>query len=174
MKFLQEANCYWITGLSGSGKTSMVNLLSKYITSHQKPVLKLDGDELRNIFGSISYSSEERLRNGYRFSSLCNLVVEQKINVVIGVMGLFHELRNWNKINIKNYIEIYLDTPISELIKRDPKGLYKKAIDGEINDVAGVNMEVELPNNPDIHIKWNKSKSVDDTFNEILKNLNFL
>ena len=89
-------------------------------------------------------------------------------------MGLFHELRNWNKINIKNYIEIYLDTPISELIKRDPKGLYKKAIDGKINDVAGVNMEVELPNNPDIHIKWNKNKSVDDTFNEILKNLNLL
>tara|TARA_A100000164_G_C21523483_1_gene592632 strand:+ start:143 stop:664 length:522 start_codon:yes stop_codon:yes gene_type:complete len=171
MKNVNNARCFWVTGLSGAGKTTTINLLADHLKSRGIPVLKLDGDELRAIFGFKSFSNEDRYANGLKYSSLCNLVVSQNINVVIGVMGLFHKLHDWNRKNIKNYIEIFLDTPVEELIKRDKKGLYKKALNGEMENVAGINMKAELPINPDIKVTWEKGKTRQETFEEIISQL---
>tara|TARA_Y100000816_G_scaffold292520_1_gene288299 strand:+ start:11978 stop:12499 length:522 start_codon:yes stop_codon:yes gene_type:complete len=171
MNVSNNTRCFWVTGLSGAGKTTMINLLANHLKSKGIPVLKLDGDELRSIFGFSSFSNEERYAIGLKYSSLCNFIVSQNITVVIGVMGLFHKLHDWNRKNIKNYTEIFLDTPIDELIRRDEKGLYKRALNGEMENVAGINMTAELPINPDIKISWKKGKTQQETFEEIISQL---
>ena len=167
-----NAACYWITGLSGSGKTTQSKKLTKYLLDNNKPVILLDGDILRIIMDSKAYNYHDRLKLGYQYSKLCNTIVSQNINVVIAVIGLFHELHLWNRENIKSYIEIFLDTPIEELRKRDPKKLYKKASDKKIQNLVGVDIEPEFPNSPDIHIKWKKGMDENKTFDELMLQLN--
>ena len=166
-----KTRCYWITGLSASGKTTMANMLTNHLRKKNKPVIQLDGDILRNIFNVKAYSIEERYLLGLKYSALCKLIIDHDINVVIGVIGLFHKLHAWNRENIPNYCEIFLNTPVEELIIRDPKGIYKEALKGEIKNVAGIDLKVELPLKPDIEIMWIKGKSIDDTFREIIDKL---
>lgn len=168
---LIDARCYWITGLPASGKTTTANMLANYLKKKNKPTIQLDGDVLRNILNQKTYSAEERYSLGLKYSALCKLIIENNINVVIGVVGLFHKLHSWNRKNIPNYCEIYLNTPINELIERDPKGIYQAAIKGELKNVAGINLKIEPPLRPDIEIKWKTGKNIDDTFKEILENI---
>lgn len=170
-KQFMKSRCYWITGLSASGKTTMANMLTSYLKKKNKPVIQLDGDILRNIFNIRAYSLEERYSLGLKYSFFCKLIREQNINVVIGVIGLFHKLRTWNRKNIPNYCEIFLNTPLQELINRDPKGIYKRALNGNLKNVAGIDLKIELPRNPDVEIIWSKDKSVESTFKEIIKKL---
>ena len=168
---LIKARCYWITGLSASGKTTMVNMLTNYLKKKNKPVIQLDGDILRNVFNAKVYSLEERYKLGLKFSALCKLIVENDVNVAIGVIGLFHKLHSWNRENIPNYCEIFLNVPEEELIDRDPKGIYKKALKGEIKNVMGIDLKVEFPLKPDIEIRWVKNKNIEDTFKEIVEKI---
>ena len=80
-------------------------------------------------------------------------------------------MHSWNKKNIPNYCEIFLNIPIEELIDRDPKGIYNKALKGELKDVMGIDLKVEFPLNPDIEITWANKKSIDETFNEIIEKI---
>jgi len=171
---LIDARCYWITGLSASGKTTTANMLANYLKKKNKPIIQLDGDILRNILDQKTYTLEDRFSLGLKYSALCKLIVEQNINVVIGVVGLFHKLHSWNRENITNYSEIYLNTPMDELIKRDPKGIYKSALRGELKNVAGIDLKIETPLKPDVEIKWVEGQNVDDTFKEIIKKLRLI
>jgi len=166
-----KAECYWITGLPASGKTTMANMLTNYIKKQNRPIIQLDGDVLRNILNIKVYSLEERYLLGLKYSSLCKLIVEHDINVVIGVVGLFHNLHSWNRENIPNYCEIFLNTPLEELIDRDPKGIYKSALNGELKNVVGIDLKAELPLSPDIEIMWTRGKSVESAFGEIVEKL---
>jgi adenylylsulfate kinase len=78
----------------------------------------------------------------------------QGVTVVIATIGLFKELHVWNRKNIPNYFEVFLDVPIDELIKRDPKDIYKRYYAGEIKNVAGLDFDVDFPENPDYTIKY--------------------
>ena len=150
------AKCYWVTGLSASGKTTLSKLIYEKLISDGEKVLLLDGDKLREILSDESYTREERVNVGMKYSKLCSLITAQNINVVIAVIALFKEIHTWNKQNIKGYTEIFINTPKDELIKRDPKGLYKKFFTGEISNIAGFDLEVDFPKNPDIRIDWNE------------------
>jgi adenylylsulfate kinase-like enzyme len=149
-----SANCYWITGLSGTGKTTLSTFLVENLRSSGRQVIHLDGDELRTVFASFAYTKKERLELGFKYSRLCKLLTDQGFDVVIGVIGLFKELHSWNRHNIANYIEIFIDTPLAELKKRDSKGLYSGA---KLN-VAGLDLKVDLPTSPDINISWEPGK----------------
>ena len=118
-------------------------------------VIHLDGDELRTVFASFAYTKKERLELGFKYSRLCKLLTDQGCDVVIGVIGLFKELHSWNRQNIANYIEIFIDTPLAELKKRDSKGIYS----GTNMNVAGVDLEVDLPALPDIKLIWEPGKT---------------
>jgi len=161
--------CYWITGLSATGKTTLSNLLVEYIRSTGKQVIKLDGDELRKVLADKSYTREERVALAMRYSRLCQLLSNQGFDVVIAVIGLFKEIHIWNRENISNYIEIFIDTPLDELKRRDPKGLYKMCGSGKIKNVAGMDLRIDFPVNPNIHIKWSDKKTIDSMFNELLE-----
>lgn len=142
---------FWITGLSGSGKTTFSHILLKKLCTFNEKSILIDGDAIREIFNNESdYSREARLKSAYQYSHLANFLVKQNINVVCSTISLFHEIQEYNRANIKNYVEIFLKTEISELIKRDNKKIYSKALSGELKNVVGIDIEPEFPKNPDL------------------------
>ena len=141
---------YWITGLSGAGKTTIGNRLYYKMRSENKNVIILDGDILKKIAGKeLGYKREERLERAYRYSSLCKLLTDQGVHVIICTIAMFNEVRDWNRRNIENYVEVFLDVEMEVLKSRDKKGLYSKN-DGNI---AGLDVQIEYPETPDIIIK---------------------
>ena len=165
------SNCYWITGLSATGKTTLSNLLVKHLRLTGKKVVLLDGDELRRVLADSAYTREERIALGMRYSRLCALISEQDIDIIIAVIGLFKEIHEWNRENIQNYIEIFIDTPLYEIKRRDPKGLYKKYESGKVKNIVGMDLKVDFPKNPDIRIKWSSEKTINSMFNELISGI---
>ena len=163
--------CFWITGLSATGKTTLSTLLVEDMRLSGKKVILLDGDELRQVLSENAYTREERISLGMRYSRLCRLLSSQGVDVVIAVIGLFKELHEWNRENIPNYVEVFIDTPMVELRRRDPKDLYKNVDSGRIQNVAGIDLEVDFPYKPDIYLKWLHGKSIDSMFEELLNNI---
>ena len=166
-----ETKCYWITGLSATGKSTFSSLLVNHLRSNGQHLIHLDGDELRQVLADQAYTREERVALSMRYARLCQLISNQGVTVVIAVIGLFKEIHEWNRENIPNYIEIFIDTPIDELIRRDPKGLYKKYLSGEIKNMAGMDLKIDYPENPDMHIKWSNGRSIESMFSELLKKI---
>ena len=163
--------CYWVTGLSATGKTTLSSLLVTHLRDQGKTVIHLDGDELRQVLADEVYAREDRIALAMRYARLCKLLSEQGLDVVIAVIGLFKEVHKWNRENITNYIEIFIDTPLSELKKRDPKKIYRDFELGLINNVAGIDLKIDVPSNPDIHLKWSEKSTIDSMFNELVKSI---
>jgi cytidine diphosphoramidate kinase len=163
----ERSSCYWVTGLSATGKTTLSKMLVESLRSSGKTVIYLDGDELREVLSDNAYTREERIALGMRYSRLCKLLTSQGVDVVIAVIGLFKELHEWNRKNILNYIEVFIETPLSELKKRDPKDLYKNYDLGKIKNVAGVDLQVDFPSQSDIHLQWTENKTVEVMFDEL-------
>ncbi len=147
-----KGTMYWITGLSGAGKTTIGTLLYQYIKTKKDNVVFLDGDILREIYQTADYSAEGRKKLAYQHGRLCKMLTEQNIDVVICVIAMYEDCRRWNRKNIERYQEIYLDVSMDELIRRDQKQLYSKALRNEISNVMGINMEFEAPENPTLRI----------------------
>ena len=145
----------WITGLSAAGKTTLGEELTSEIRKLNLPVIFLDGDVLRSILGEITtHTREDRLRLAFIYSRLCKQLSSQKILVVIATVALFAEIHMWNRINLENYLEVYLDVPLDELRRRDPKGIYQKFEKGEATNVAGLDLQVDFPKSPHLHFKF--------------------
>lgn len=151
--------CYWITGLSGAGKTTISKELIKLMKKNHKNVVLLDGDNLRDILKNNSFNETNRVNLSYQYASMTNLLLNQGIHVVAAFMALFSEIHLWNRKNISNYVEVFLDVPISELERRDPKGLYRKYRLGEIKNMAGLDLNADMPSHPDYHFKWSENKT---------------
>lgn len=167
-----KSNLYWITGLSGAGKTTIGTLFYSYLEEIKNNVVFLDGDNLREIFGDTQkYLPSERKVLALRYSKLCKMLTDQGIDVVIATISMFHEVRKWNRNNIENYNEIYIKVPMKVLIARDQKKLYSRALRGEVEHVMGVNIEVEEPNNPDIIINNDGSSTPKDMVKELIGKL---
>ena len=166
-----DTNCFWITGLSSAGKTTLSKILSDKLRSEGNSVIFLDGDELRDVFSNKDYNREARLETALRYSRICSLIVKQQINVVIGVIGLFYEVHHWNRQNISGYIEVFIDVPIEELRRRDQKQIYKNAMAGQIKNVYGVDLYAEYPKNPDVHLLRSPGKSVENTLDDLLNKI---
>lgn len=146
---MNAGKVYWITGLSGAGKTTIGKIFFQRLWEQKKNVLFLDGDTLREVFGNdLGYGKEDRLRCAMRYSRLCKLLSEQGQDVVICTISMFREVREWNRQNIEGYREIYIEVPMEVLQDRNQKNLYR---DG--SDVVGVDLELELPENPDFVVK---------------------
>ena len=159
----------WIIGLSGAGKTTLAEKVVEKIRSSKSNVVLIDGDMIRKVFGDdLAHTLEDRRQNADRICRLCKFFDEQGIHVVCAILSLFPESRLWNRDNIKNYYEVYIETPIEQLQKRDYKGLYKKFSEGKIKNVAGMDIEFIPPDNPNLTIKNNGS------LDNLLTHANFL
>lgn len=144
---------FWITGLSGAGKTTLGRELWRRLRAAGRPVTFLDGDGLRAaIAEDLGHSAGDRRRSAMRNARLCCLLAEQGADVVCATISLFHEVQRWNRENIPGYREIYLRVPIGELRRRDNKGIYVRAHGGEARDVVGLDVPEEAPEAPDLVI----------------------
>ena len=138
---------YWLTGLSGAGKTTIGRLWYEKLRECGEHVVFLDGDELRQVFGgSLGYALEDRRKAAMNYARLCALLSKQGSSVVCCTISMFDSVRKWNREHIPGYIEIYIQASMETLRQRDQKGLYSA---GRQN-VAGVDFQVELPKTPDL------------------------
>jgi len=161
---------YWVTGLAGSGKTTIGNALY-YKMKKQIPVVLLDGDILKDIVGEKGsgksrYTKEERLSRAKRYSLLCKMLSDQGINVIICTIAMFDEIREWNRENFEYYIEIFLDVSMEVLKKRDKKGLYLHV--KKDDEVPGVHYAPEFPKDPDLILNTDGSVSIQECVKRIL------
>lgn len=144
----------WLIGMSGSGKTVLGRYIYKKLKPEYSNLLFLDGDILREIMGNdLGHTLKDRKKNADRITRLCRYLSSQGINVIFSVLSLFHESQIWNRENIRDYYEVYIESDFDILVERDAKGLYKKAMAGEINNVVGVDIPFQPPLNPDLTIK---------------------
>lgn len=168
----QKGTVYWITGLSGAGKTTIGSRIYKDIKKGKENVIFLDGDVLREIYQDNNYSVENRKKLAFQHGRLCRMLSDQGIDVVICVIAMFEECRKWNRENISNYIEIYLYADIQELIRRDQKKLYSRALRKEISNVMGIDISFEEPKYPDIVVDNSGEKTPDEIVEELEMRLN--
>lgn len=171
----ERGKVFWLTGLSGVGKTTVGRQLHQFLKD-TLPTVYLDGDELRALFdiGPTSYTLEERKQVAHRNGRLCKFLSDQGIHVVCATISLFHACQKWNRENITNYHEIWIRSPLSILEKRDPKGIYKRAKEGKISNVAGLDLNVEFPEKPDLILENDGLVSPEDLLQSILTKFDLL
>ena len=171
-----EGRVIWITGLSGAGKTSVAKALQQNFTEYGVFSIFLDGDILRGILeeedekGS-SYARKDRIKLSQKYSKLCRNLSSQGFTVIIATVSMFNEIYTWNRKNLINYFEVYLNVPIKELIKRDPKNIYKKFYSRTISDVAGLDLEVDYPTHAHLIVDFKPSLTPSKIAAVIIENL---
>ena len=142
---------FWITGLSGAGKTTIGKLFYEKLKEKYVNTVFLDGDTLREVFGNdLGYSDADRRKCAMRYAKLCDFFQRQGMNVICCTISMFDEIRQWNRVHIENYHEIYVKVSDETLHRRDQKGLYSRYQNGEEMELAGYQVGIELPQNPDL------------------------
>ena len=159
---------FWVTGLSGSGKTTISKKIKKDIVKYYGPTILVSGDDLRKIFKFDKYTSNERQVLAKKFCNFAKFITDQKMNLIFAVVGMMHSPRNWNKKNIDNYLEIYIKANLKSIIMVNKKKIYHKKNSG---DIVGINIKAELPNKPDIIINNNFKKTTDILSKELLRKI---
>ena len=158
---------FWITGLSGSGKSSIAKKIKYKIIKKYGPTIIFNGDDLRKILKLKGYSLPSRLENGYKFSELFKFILDQKINIIFAGVGLFHKLRNYNKKNIDNYVEIYVKSDLRKILLAGKKKLYKK----KNSNIVGRDLRAEFPKKPDIIVNNNFNLGINKLVIQLLKDI---
>jgi adenylylsulfate kinase len=167
---VKTAPVFWITGLSGSGKTTIAQALTNALSPHVANIVLLDGDHLREVFsGLFGHDRSERLRASQCYGRLCKMLSDQGITVVCSTISLFHDTQAWNRSHIPEYIEVYVKVPLEVLEARDSKQIYSRARAGELRDVIGIDIPAEEPLNPDIVIENHGDNTVADAMQTIMQ-----
>jgi len=155
----------WITGLSGTGKSTLACAVVERLRANGKSVLMLDGDELRKVFGATAANVENHGREGrlalsMQYAHLCRVIAAQGLTVVIATISLFREVHAWNRANLPGYFEVYLKVPVEELRRRDPKGIYRRFDAGELTQVAGLDLPIDEPEAADWTVDFDPERTV--------------
>jgi len=159
---------FWVTGLSGSGKTIISKKIKNDIDKYYGPTLLVSGDDLRKIFKFDKYTAEERIVLGRYYCNFAKFITNQKINLIFAVVGMRDSIRNWNRKNITNYLEVYIKTNLKTIIKANKKKIYHKKNSG---DIVGINIKSESPQKPDIIINNNLKKFPDVLAKALVKRI---
>lgn len=159
---------FYITGLSGSGKTRIATKIKKDIIQLYGPTLLVSGDNLRKIFNFNKYTYKERELLGKKFCKFAKFITNQKINLIFAVVGMMHSMRKWCRSNIDNYVEIYIKADLKKIIELKKKKIYYKKNGGKI---VGVTIKPEFPKRPDIIINNDFIKTTTNLSNNLIKKL---
>ena len=161
----------WFTGLSGSGKSTIANLLEKELHKHKIHTYILDADNLRlGINKDLQFTKEDREENLRRSAEISKLFIDAGIVVIAAFISPYQKMREEIKAIVGNeyYMEVFVNTPLEVCEKRDVKGLYKKARLGEIKDFTGISSPFEIPESPTLEIQTVK-ESPEEAISKILE-----
>jgi len=144
----------WFTGLSGSGKSTLAELVAKKMRDTGRKVEVLDGDEVRtHLSKGLGFSKEGRDTNIRRIGYVAHLLTRNGIVAITAAISPYRAIRDENRALIGDFVEVYVDCSVEECMKRDVKGLYKKAIAGEIKQFTGVSDPYEPPLRAEVVVK---------------------
>lgn len=170
----QKACVFWMTGLSGSGKTTIAKILEKKLHHMGFLTQILDGDNIRaGINNNLGFSENDRKENIRRIAEISKLFLNCGVITINCFISPTKEIRKAAKdiIGKADFREIFIDTPLEICEKRDTKGLYKRARSGEIKDFTGISSAFEVPSDPEIHLKTENStpeESAENLLKQIL------
>lgn len=164
MKKNNKGILFWITGFSGSGKTQISKKIHSRIKKSYGPTILLSGDDIRKIFKLKGYTYKDRYEVVMKYCKLSKFITSQNINVIFAVVGMMNSVRNWNRKNIKNYVEIYIKSDLKKIIKKGKKRIYHQNID----NIIGLDIKAEYPKKPDIILYNNFKKDISDYASELV------
>ena len=156
-KMGNDAKVIWITGLSGSGKSTIARKIQELLQLKGVKSIVIDGDQIRYVINddTCGHDKKSRVKNAFRICRLAKLIADQGFIVIVATISLYHDVHKWNRDNLPGYHEVFLDVDMETLRERDPKDLYKKADFEVIDNVVGVHLDVEVPKEPDLVIENN-------------------
>ncbi len=146
-----QGTTIWLTGLSGAGKSTVANLLARRLRADGARVEVLDGDVIRtNLSKGLGFSKEDRDTNIRRIGFVCSLLSRNGVIAIAAAISPYRSVREEVRATNTNFVEVFADCPLDTLVKRDVKGLYTKALAGEIKNFTGVSDPYEAPENPEV------------------------
>jgi len=166
----QKPVVLWFTGLSGSGKSTIANIVEKKLYNLGKHTMLLDGDNVRHgLNKDLGFTDADRVENIRRIANVSKLMLDAGLITIVSFIAPFRAERDLAKdLMADDILEVFIDVPIEVAESRDPKGLYKKARSGDLKNFTGIDSPYEKPENPDIHIESDKT-SAEDAADLIIK-----
>ena len=161
----------WFTGLSGSGKSTLAERVKDILLERGMKVEVLDGDEVRtNLSKGLGFSKEDRDTNIRRIGWVCHLLTRNDVVAVAAAISPYRVIRDENRKLIGRFVEVYCECDLDTLKDRDPKGLYEKALNGEIKNFTGVSDPYEAPEKAEVVVNT-ASEDIDASVNKIIATL---
>ncbi len=158
----------WFTGLPCSGKTTIADKVAESLKTQGHKVERLDGDTVRKgLTSDLGFSKEDRDENIKRVTFVAKLLTRNDVKVLATFVSPYRERRQKTREEIAQFMEVYVRCPLDECMKRDVKGMYKKALAGEIKDFTGVDDPYEEPENPELTLDTDK-ETLDESVQKVL------
>jgi bifunctional enzyme CysN/CysC len=153
-----EGVTVWLTGLSGSGKSAIADLVLAKLTSLGTTAYVLDADNLRHGLNSdLGFSPDDRTENCRRVAEVAKLFADAGVTCIVPIISPYAadrcQARRRHEQDGLRFVEVFVDTPLEICVARDPKGLYRRALAGEITQFTGISAPYEVPDNPELHLR---------------------
>jgi bifunctional enzyme CysN/CysC len=169
----QKPSVIWMTGLSGSGKSTIANALEKKLLQMNRHTFLLDGDNVRQgLNKDLGFTNTDRIENIRRVGQVAKLMTDAGLLVIVALISPFRSERDMVRqmMDSNEFVEVFIDTPLFVAEERDVKGLYAKARSGQLKNFTGIDSPYEIPKNPDIHIKT-INLTIDEAAEQILRKI---
>jgi len=166
-----QAPVIWLTGIPAAGKTTLANELKKYYDQNSHPCDILDGDEIRKTLSKdLGFSPEDRKEHNRRVIFIAKILAKNGVTTIIPLISPYRETRNNARKVLPNFFEVWVKASLDECKRRDPKGLYKKAEAGELQNLTGLQAPYEEPQNPELIVDT-ENHTVEESVNLIISTL---
>ena len=167
----QQGFVLWMTGLSGAGKTTIALELLKQLNGRDLKLERLDGDVVReSLTRDLGFTAEDRRKNIERVTFVAKLLSRNGVGCLCSFISPYQAVRDHVRAETTNFLEVFVDAPLEVVIDRDVKGMYKKAIAGEIPNFTGISDPFETPEHPDIHVRTDQ-ETVQESAAKIISEL---